>query len=169
MIAIYRLTAAGAVERAGTVTTESAARDALRGLGDAVAVAFDGGRFVASTWRTRVADVDALRSCAVAPEATRRYRDDAESCQWPGCVHRTARAILSTPVGLVDFCTRHRRVAYENSRPLDTDSPRLMRALAAAVGPTACCDAPRGCAACKAAVRAHARAIAERRAAGAPV
>lgn len=56
MIAIYRLTAAGAVERAGTVTTESAARDALRGLGDAVAVAFDGGRFVASTWRTRVAD-----------------------------------------------------------------------------------------------------------------
>lgn len=160
MIVIYQRNAAGSVERAATATTTAEAHDRLRTI-HAPAVAFDGLLPVGASGHTRTPDLAAITRHATKAAGGERSQE-GESCQWPGCHSVAARVILSTPAGLNDFCTHHRRIAYENSRPLSTDSPRQMRALSHAVGPTPCCEHPRGCTACKAAVRAAARELAAR-------
>ena len=153
MIAIFRRTPAGVV-RVATASTRAEALAALSGI-RAPAVAFAGGDPVGATGYTSTADRDAIIA-HVAPART----PDTEPCVWPACCEPAAREHGNTQRGLVDLCAGHRRMVYENSRPLDTSSPRAVRALMTAVGPLHCTE--RRCAKCRAAIRTCAAALTAR-------
>lgn len=150
MIAIYRLTAGGAVERAATATSVAEARKRLATL-RCPAVAYDGHEAVGATGHTRAVDLAAI-TAHVSP----RCSPETLSCAWTGCAEPAARVHINTRRGVAEFCAGHRHVIADCARGLSVDTTREVLALMRLVGAMHCT----ACADCRARVRAAAGIVA---------
>lgn len=124
MIAIYRLTAAGAVERAATAPSVPEAHAKLRAL-RFPAVAFNGGAFVAATGYTSAPDLAAITAHVGAH--SRHSEVGVESCEAPECPRPRGRESSKTLPHLVALCIVHRR-RVRACRNLDQRDPAAVAA-----------------------------------------